>query len=329
MKSLMAGALLFGVAAACSGQGNEELQRKIAEQAATIERQQERIRLLERALTPVRIETGRDAKTAPDDTATDSNRALERALVRERAVLLSSGTVEVEPNLVVSHSSADGGFRRTSLSPGLTLRAGLPGKSQVEATLPYVRERIRTGNRSTRSDGRGDLSVAVSHQFLAETEQLPSLTGSLGYQAATGRNTSYEQGPLVALGSGFPSLQASLNTIKRVDPLVFFGSLSATRFRSRERGGAHVEPGNIYGLRFGTALATAPASSLRAAVSLNLLDKTRINGAAVPTDDVNAYLELGGSAVLTPSTAIDILFAAGLTRSSTDFRLILSVPVRY
>ena len=171
--------------------------------------------------------------------------------------------------------------------------------------------------------------MAASHQFLAETEELPSLTGSIGYQAATGRNTSYEQGPLVALGSGFPSLQASLSTVKRVDPLVYFGSLSATRFRAREKADADIRPGNIYALRFGTALATAPASSLRAAVSLNLLDKTRINGATVPTDDVNAYLELGGSAVLTPSTAIDILFAAGLTRSSTDFRLIVSVPVRY
>ena len=131
MKSPMAGAVLFGVAAACSGQSNEELQRKIAEQATTIERQQERIRLLERALTPARIETESIVKTAPQDAEADSNRALERALVRERAVLLSSGAVEVEPNLVVSHSSGDAGFRRTSLSPGLTLRAGLPGKSQV------------------------------------------------------------------------------------------------------------------------------------------------------------------------------------------------------
>jgi hypothetical protein len=329
MNKLTVGALLFGATTACCAQDNEALQRKIAEQAATIERQQQRIEMLERALTPPRVATGAGAATAPEDAAADSNRALERALVREGALLLSSGTVEVEPNFVISHSSGDGGFRRNSFGPGLTLRAGLPGRSQVEASLPYVFERIRNGNQSTHSDGVGDVSLAASHQFMAETENLPSLVGSLSYQAATGRNTSYEQGPLVALGGGFPSLQASASATKRLDPLVFFGSLSATRYRAREKGGFHVRPGNIYGLRFGTALATAPATSLRAAISLNWLDKTRIDGAPVPTDDVNAFLELGGSAVLTPSTAIDILFAAGLTRNTPDFRLMVSVPVRF
>jgi hypothetical protein len=333
MKYLMIGAVLSGAAATCSAQSTEELQRKITEQAATIERQQERIRLLERALTPAQVLTegvaGTAAGTAPQDGDADSNRALERALVRERAMLLSSGTVEVEPNFVLSHSSADGGFRRTSLGPGLTLRAGLPGRSQLEATLPYVVEKITSNGQTTHSDGRGDLWIAASHQFMTESSDLPSLVGTLGYQAATGRSTSYEQGPLVALGSGFPSLQASFYGSKRLDPLVLFASLSATRSHARDKGGAHVRPGNIYGLRFGTALATAPVTSLRAAVSLNWYDKTRINGAAVPGDDVDAFLELGGSAVLTPSTAIDILFAAGLTRNAPDFRLTVSVPVRY
>jgi hypothetical protein len=329
MNKLTVGALLFGVAAACSAQSNEVLQRKIAEQAATIERQQQRIQVLERALTPARIGTGTVANTAPEDVGADSNRALERALVREGALLLSSGTVEVEPNFVASHSTGDGGFRRNSFGPGVTLRTGVPGRSQVEASLPYVFERIRNKGQSIHSDGIGDLSMAASHQFMAETESLPSLVGSLSYQAATGRNTSYERGPLVALGGGFPSLQASASTTRRVDPLVFFGSLSATRYRARDKGGFNVRPGNIYGLRFGTALATAPATSLRAAFTLNWLDKTRIDGTPVPTDDVNAFLEFGGSAVLTPSTAIDIVFAAGLTRNTPDFRLMVSLPVRF
>lgn len=329
MNNLTVGALLFGAAAACGAQSSEDLQRKIAEQAGTIERQQQRIEVLERALTPARIETGKLADTAPEDAPTDSNRALERALVREGALLLASGTVEVEPNFVVSHSSGDGGFRRNSFGPGVTLRSGLPGRWQVEASLPYVFERIRSNGQSIHSDGKGDLSFGASHQFMAETDSLPSLVGSLSYQAATGRNTSYEQRPLVALGGGFPSLQASASATKRVDPLVVFGSLSATRYQARDKGGFHVRPGNIYGVRFGTALATAPATSLRAAFSLNWLDKTRINGAPVPTDDVNAFLELGGSAVLTPSTAIDIVFAAGLTRNTPDFRLMVSLPVRF
>lgn len=327
MRFLLVGAATFGLATACAAQDSDALQRKIAEQQATIERQQERIRLLEQELTPARVET--EPPRVPRDESPDSNRALERALVREGGLLLSDGAIELEPSFVVSHSSGDGGFRRNSFGPGLTLRTGLPWRSQVEVSLPYVFERIRDVGGSTHSDGIGDLSLAASHQFLAERDNWPSLVGSLSYQSATGRNTSYEQGPLVALGSGFPSLQASLIGLKRLDPLVFFGSLSATRFRERDKGGASIRPGNIYGLRFGTALATAPATSLRTAFSINVLDKTRINGAKVPTEDVNAFLELGGSAVLTPSTAIDILFAAGLTHNTPDFRLMVSVPVRF
>jgi hypothetical protein len=73
--------------------------------------------------------------------------------------------------------------------------------------------------------------------------------------------------------------------------------------RARDKGGLNVRPGNIYGLRFGAA--------------------------PVPTDDVHAFLEFGGSAVLTPSTTIDIVFAAGLTRNTPDFRLMVSLPVRF
>lgn len=315
MKNLTTGAMLFGATATCAARSNAELERKIAEQAATIERQQQRIELLERELTPARVGPATSTSTALQDAADDSNRALERALVREGAVLLSSGTAEVEPNFVASHSSGEGGFRRTSFGPGVTVRVGLPGKSQVEAALPYVFERINNGGQSTHNDGIGDLSVAASHQFMAEAGKLPSLS----YRSTTGRNTSYEGGPLVALGGGFPSLQASLGATRRVDPLVFFGSLSATRYGARDKGGARIRPGNVYGVRFGTALAMAPATSLRAAVSLSLLDKTRINGAPVPTDDVIAFLEMGGAAVLTPTTAIDILFSAGLTRNTPDF----------
>lgn len=328
MKELSIGAVLLGAAMSCGAQTNEELQRKIAEQAATIERQQQRIELLERELTPARVGGSTDAIRAPQDVSADSNRALERALVRERAVLLSPRSAEVEPNFVASHSSDDG-FARTSFGPGVSLRVGLPKRWQVEASLPYVFEKITNGSQKTRSDGVGDLSVAASHQLMTETDKLPSLIGGLSYQAATGRNTSYDNGPLVALGGGFPSVQAWVSANKRVDPLVFFGSMSATRFLARDKEAGRIRPGNIYGLRFGTALATAPATSLRAAFSINLLDSTRINGARVPTDDVNAFLELGGSAVLSADTAIDILFAAGLTRNTPDFRLMVSVPIRF
>jgi hypothetical protein len=69
---------------------------------------------------------------------------------------------------------------------------------------------------------------------------------------------------------------------------------------------------------------------LRAAINLGFFDKTKFGGTPLSgTDDTLAFLELGGSAVLTESTALDVLFGAGLTRSTPDFRITVSLPIRF
>ncbi|MBC7452287.1 MAG: hypothetical protein H7335_00985 [Massilia sp.] len=330
MKLLVTGAFTFGTAFSCFGQSVQELQRTISDQKSTIEKLERHVELLERELTPHFI-TRNNARlpATPDGEQADSNRALERALVREGSLLLSPKKVELEPNVVYSHNSGDAGFRRTSYGPSFIVRAGLPWRSQVEVEFPYVIERIRDTNGRTSSRGIGDMSMRLSHQLRSEKGMWPSLVGSLGYQAATGRNTSYEQGPLVAHGSGFPSLQGSLSVIKRADPLVFFGNYSYTYIYGRDKAGAAIQPGSVSGLRVGVALATAPATSLRAGFNLNFLSATKINGRPVPTEDTNAFFEIGGSAVLTESTALDVAIAVGVTRSAPDFRLMVSLPVRF
>jgi hypothetical protein len=330
MKCLVVGVFTFGTALSCLGQSVEELQRTISDQKLTIGKLEKRIELLERELTPS-IVTSKNSRppATPDDEQLDSNRAMERALVREGNLLLSPRTVELEPNFVYSHSSGDAGFRRNSYGPGFTVRAGLPWHSQVDVEFPYVIERISGSSGTTRSSGIGDMSMRLSHQLLSEKGKWPGLVGSLSYQAATGRNTSYEQGPLVAHGSGFPSLQGSVSAIKRADPLVFFGNYSYTYIYGRNKAGAAIQPGSVSGLRVGVALATAPATSLRAAFNLNFLNTTKVNGGPVPTDDTNAFFEIGGSAVLTEYTALDVLIALGLTRNTPDFRLMVSLPIRF
>ena len=335
MKFFVTGAFTFGTAFSCFGQSVEELHRTISDQKATIEKLERRVQRLQRELTPSALApsfvTGKNVipPATLDGEQADSNRALERALVREGSLLLSPKKVEVEPNVVYSHNSGDAGFRRTSYGPSLTVRAGLPWRSQVEVEFPYVIERIRGADGTTSSSGIGDMSMRVSHQLRSEKGMWPSLVGSLGYQSATGRNTSYEQGPLVAHGSGFPSLQGSLSVIKRADPLVFFGNYSYTHIYGREKAGAAIQPGSVSGFRIGVALATAPATSLRAGFNLNFLSATKVYGRPVPTEDTNAFFEIGGSAVLTESTALDVAIAVGVTRSAPDFRLMVSLPVRF
>lgn len=331
MKSRWLGGIALAVSLPVFGQSLEELKRRLAEKEAENRQLRQRIEVLEREVTPRRVKQARTSPAVAEDDAADSNRALERALVREGSLLLSPGVYEVEPNFVYSYSDSDSAaFRRDSFGPALAFRAGLPWRSQFEINVPYVVERRRSGAVETHSQGRGDLTLGISHQFLTERASSPGLIGALSYQASTGKNTLFESVTPVARGSGFDSLQGTLTAVKRIDPLVFFGSYSFTHHFSETKNGINVDPGNTHGLRFGTALATGPDTSLRAAFNVNFFDKTRLGDVALAgTDDTSALFEFGGSAVLTESTALDVLVGAGLTRSAPDFRITVALPIRF
>lgn len=334
MKSLFLAGITLLLSSHVLGQSVEELQRRLADKEAENQQLRQRVEILEREVTPRRIGQARLAPVTADagtDDEEDSNRALERALVRERGLLLSPGTYEIEPNFVYSHSENNStAFRRDSFGPGLALRAGLPWRSQLELALPYVFEQRRSGSVSTDSSGFGDWSVGVSHQLLSESTSAPGLIGSINYHAATGRNTIFESSTPVALGSGFDSVQAELTAMKRVDPLVFFGSYAFTHNFASNKNGIEVAPGNANGLRFGAILATSPGTSLRAAFNLILYNKTKFGGIArAGSDDPYGLLEFGGSAVLTDSMALDVLVGAGVTRNAPKYRISVALPIRF
>ncbi len=315
-------------------QSPEELQKQLKEKDAEILELRERIKVLEREVTPVRIKQKRAVGADGGEIDEDSNRALERALVRERGLLLSSGTIELEPNYAYSHMS-DGstGFRRDSFGPGIALRAGLPWSSQLELALPYVFEHRRSDyGPTTKAHGFGDFNIGVAHQILNEQPSIPGVIGAINYQAATGKNTIFDNTATkpVALGSGFDSIQGTLTALKRIDPLVFFGSCSYTHNYPETYGGVRVDLRNSRGVRFGTALATGPDTSLRAAFNLTYFEKTKYGDMELPgTDGPMGLLEFGASVVLTESTALDVLVGAGVTRNAPDFRITAALPIRF
>ena len=219
------GILALAIATPLQAQSMEQLQRQRADTTAENAHLRSRIKVLERELTPGKIENARRGRFSIDQDQGDSNRALERALVREGGLVLSPGTLELEPNFAYSYRNDNfSQTRRHSLGPALAFRAGLPWRSQLEATLPYVFERRRDSMEPNNSDGIGDLTLGLSHQIMDEGPSAPALIGSIQYQAATGENTIFERARPVALGSGFYSIQGSLTALKRIDPLVIFGS---------------------------------------------------------------------------------------------------------
>lgn len=330
-KNIWIGIFSLALSTPLLAQSVEELQRRLADKETENQQLRERIRILEREVTPNRIEYTRRGRISIDQDEEDSNRALERALVREGGLVLSPGTLELEPNFTYSYRNDNfTQTRRHSFGPALAFRAGLPWRSQIEASLPYVFERRRDSTVSNNADGIGDFTIGFSHQLMNERPSTPGLIGAIQYQASTGKNTIFESGRPVTLGSGFDSIQGSVTALKRIDPLVIFGSYSVAHIFSKQKEGIKVDLGNSQTLRLGTALATGPDTSLRSALSMTFFEKAKFGEKSLPgSDNALGMLELGASIVLTGSMAVDVLLGIGLTSNAPDFRLSIALPIRF
>jgi hypothetical protein len=262
----------------------------------------------------------------------EDERALERALVRQGGRLVPQGKFEVEPNFVYSHASVESNnFRRDSYGPGIDVRAGLPWSSQFDISVPYVWERRSSNTTSSRSDGIGDVSLTLSHDFQTEAEYIPGLIAFAGYNFATGENTLFSNfNSPVAHGAGFDSFDVGFTATKRVDPLVYYGGYTFNHYFSGSQEGNSVDLGNSHGLRMGSILAASPFTSIRATLDVTWYDRTEFNGRGLSgTDEPSAIIGIGGAVLLPPSSLLDVSVGAGLTRTSPDFRITVAYPVRF
>lgn len=323
----------------------DDLQRQLTDRDAEIQRLRQRIVELEaqagmpqpsRELRPRGPEPlvlpAPSAAAASSDEDEEGDRALERALVRQGGLLLRRGTVEFEPNFQYSHQSTEStNFRRDAFGPAIAARVGLPWDLQLDLSVPYVFEHRRNNSGSSRADGVGDISLGLSHQFVDEAEVIPAIIGSVGYTFATGDNSQFSNvAAPVGLGAGFDAAQAGFTAVKRVDPLVYFGSYTFSHSFSGEQAGNSVDLGNSHGFRLGTLLAASPYTSLRAAFNVTFFDKTQFNGQGLSgTDEPSALLEFGGAVLVSPSSLLDVGVGAGLTRSAPDFRFSVAYPIRF
>jgi hypothetical protein len=287
-------------------------------------------------------------QSEPSDVAEDETaRALERTLVREGGLVLPPGSVEVEPSLlytfrgsrglgIVSLPSgaqiADNDLKQDRLEAIAAVRAGLPWGAQAGIRLPYVWTRAEAStaalglSQTDQHSAWGDVELELTKQLIEEHGRIPALLASVNWKPVTG---DFEPGRLSA-GHGFPSIQAGLTAVKRQDPLVFFGGVSYIGYQSHNYSGNDIEPGDGAALRFGAILAASPDTSLRASIELSRYGNTRLNGASVPGSDlVLGVLELGVSTLLTDKTLIDFNLGVGITSDAPDFRIGLSLPMRF
>lgn len=334
-----------------------QVQAQTDERDAVIDDLRRRIDALEKRLKeptpepakPQAVPAEPPATKPPTEEAADkdeSSRALERTLVREGGLLLPRGSVELEPRIQYTYRATEGlgivtlngiaqiaeqDFKRNEIEASIGIRIGLPWSAQAEVRVPFVwlhqnRAISTTQAESERTSGSGDVELGFSKQLLTERAARPSVLASLNWRPPTGRHELGRLSP----GGGFHQWQGALTAVKRQDPLVFFGSVSYAATLERTRAGTKIDPGDSIGFKGGALLAASPETSLRAGFDLSRSSRTKVAGAAVTgTDATVAVLELGFASLINARTLFDLQLGVGLTPEAPDFRLRISLPVRF
>jgi len=366
---ILAAVALTLVAATAQAQDTpeQELTRKLRERDKVITELLERVEALERRVGVQRLATDPGETPTQDAAATgerdiaedtrpapgavvvnesDAERALERSLAREGALLLPSGYLEVEPSftyarredstpiLVSSGGSVLAGETErnsNSLTADLALRLGLPWDSQLEVGIPYRWREAETVNSvgfapfdSTTESGAGlgDVRIGLAKTLFREGLWRPDLVGRITWDTDTGETS--DNG--VSLGGGFHELRGSLSAIKRQDPIAFVGGLSYEHSFENNL----IQPGPTFAANVGGFIALSPETSLRLLVSGAYQDEIELSGSEiVGSDQTLGTFVVGGSTLLAPGTLLNLSAGIGLTDDSDDFSITLSLPIRF
>ncbi len=279
-----------------------------------------------------------------DETALD--RALERTLSREGAVLMPFGMIELEPSLSYTRRELDtpalinlfgfpgfgeANITRNDYTAALALRAGLPFDAQLEIDVPFTyvdqSEMVAIGfdpvNTVDDDAGAfGDLGIGLAKTVLKEGIWRPDIVARVRWDSQTGKSVEND----IAFGGGSHELTGSLSLVKSQDPLAFFGSVAYEETFEED----DLDPGNRIGISIGTVLAASPETSLRAALRQDFISDAEFQGETLEgTDQVAATLSLGASSVLGRGVLVDASVDVGLTGDAADYAARISFPVRF
>lgn len=270
-----------------------------------------------------------------------SVRALEHSLVQSGSLLLDVGKFELgmglnfsrhEKNITISPDKVTNNIKNNfkRVATPLYVRAGLPYKMQVDLTiiLQNINKKfvyLSTDNSpmeiKQNASGIGDVDIRLSKTLLREKGKLPDVIAYFSWNADNAKKSNDN----IMLGNGFNDLKSGITLTKSQDPLVF--SVSASAQKSIEKN--NIKPGNQYALSVATFLAASPSTSLKFSMDQLFIDETKVNNKKlIGSDQTIALLNLGISSSINPKTFLSFSVSAGLTESSPDYAVNLSLSTR-
>jgi hypothetical protein len=330
--TILSAALAVGLlSTSANAQTVAQLKAELAANEAQVAKLKKRVRELEQSppsliqQAPIPASVGVPAVPLPPGSPADddeADRALERTLVREGALVLAPFTYEVTPQASFAHwDKVQDPFVRNSYSAALSARMGLPWDMQVSVSLPYVFDELRGGGYNS---GLGEAGFLISKELMRESEYGTNLVGSVGWTSPTQNGSAFNPIPYV---SGF---QGGLTASKRFDPLVLFGSLSYFSSVAGDVAGTRLNPSDVIGSRFGGSLAISPATSVTMGLNMSYLVNDRPVDLIVPQSDrLLSTLDVGFATVVGPRTLLSVTAQFGITGHVPDFRLIAALPIRF
>jgi hypothetical protein len=339
----------------------EELERKLQERDKVILELLERVEKLERRVgVQQSISSPKDLSSSEKNIDQSSDqapgkvvveegaeeRALERSLTKEGALLLSPGVLEAETRLtyirqedrspVFIPSGNDVSVGETELNvdnwiADLQFRLGLPWDSQFEIGLPYRWRQVESvenvnfvpiNNSSESASGLGDLRIGFAKTLIKEGFWNPDIIGRITWDTDTGKD--HDNG--VSLGGGFNELRGTLTAIKRQDPVAFLGSLSYEHtFEDND-----IQPGSIISSNLGGNIALSPETALSIFFGAAYQNETEVNGKKIEgSDRTIGTFQLGGSTLLARGTLLSLSGGMGLTDDADDFSISFSLTKQF
>jgi hypothetical protein len=246
-----------------------------------------------------------DAAAPPTQAALadkdDADALRDLTVIRDQAVTVKKGGVDVGFNLKYIRATTYQQFSRAIIGTG-SIRYGILPGVETSLTVPaYLATRMTQvgpdNYYTTNIKAMGDISGQVTASLFKETIDWPGVFGYVAVTAPTGPDPYWiEPGmrpfaqPINPLyftqSSGHWNGTVGVTFVKTLEPIIMFGGLSYTHYLQREFAGSVMQPADRYTYNFGFGLAVSERTMIGASVQGIYQQNIVMDG--IPRDGTNS-----------------------------------------